>query len=81
MYRLLYDETIETVWDALPDDASEQLTLALADVCRNPIDETEAWGIDDGIHRQIIRPLVAAIIAVNQERHTVRIYRIQHRRA
>ena len=80
MYRLLCDETLLAVWDSLPTDASEQLTLALADVCHDPVAATEPWGIDDGIHRQLIRPLVTALIAVNQERQTVRIYQIQHRR-
>lgn len=79
MYRLLCDATLTAIWDSLPDDASEQLTLALADACHDPIVATEPMGIDDGIHRQIIRPLVAAIIAVNEERQTVRIYQIQHR--
>ncbi|WP_069883495.1 hypothetical protein [Streptomyces luteocolor] len=80
MYRLLCDETLLAVWDSLPDDASEQLTLGLADVCHDPETATEPWGIDDGIHRQLIRPLVTALLAVNQERRTVRIYDIQRRR-
>lgn len=79
MYRLLVDETLMAVWDSLPDAASEQLTLALADVCQDPVASTEPWGIDDGIHRQLIRPLVTALIAVNAEQQTVRIYQIEHR--
>ncbi|MFF5010892.1 hypothetical protein ACFY3G_49925 [Streptomyces phaeochromogenes] len=79
MYRLLCDETQLAVWDSLPSDASEQLTVALADVCADPVAATEPWGIDDGIHRQLIRPLVTALIAVNTERQTVRIYQIQRR--
>ncbi len=79
MHRLLVDETLLAVWDSLPDDASEQLTLALADVCHDPVAATEPYGVDDGIHRQLIRPLVTAIIAVNQEQQTVRIYQIQRR--
>ncbi|MFP3986916.1 hypothetical protein U9R90_05315 [Streptomyces sp. E11-3] len=79
MYRLLCDETLLAVWDSLPDDASEQLTLGLADVCHDPVAATEPWGIDDGIHRQLIRPLVTALISVNPERQTVRIYNIQRR--
>ncbi|TGB06531.1 hypothetical protein [Streptomyces sp. MZ04] len=80
MYRLLCDATLMAVWDSLPDDASEQLTLGLADVCHDPEAATEPWGFDDGIHRQLIRPLVTALIAVNHERRTVRIYDIQRRR-
>lgn len=79
MYRLLCDATLLVVWDSLPNDASEQLTLALAAVCDNP-DTADAYGIDDGIHRQIVQPLVTAIIAVNREAKTVRIYNIEHRR-
>jgi len=67
------------VWDSLPNDASEQLTLALADACQDPITATEPYGLDDGIHRQIIRPLVTAVIAINQKQQTLRIYDIQHR--
>ncbi|MFH8613064.1 hypothetical protein ACH4D5_36910 [Streptomyces sp. NPDC018029] len=80
MYRLLCDETLMAVWDSLPDNASEQLTLGLADVCLDPLTATESWGIDDGIHRQLIRPLVTALISVNQDQQTVRIYDIQRRR-
>ncbi|MFE9736138.1 hypothetical protein ACFYO9_37430 [Streptomyces sp. NPDC005863] len=79
MYRLLCDETLLAVWDSLPDDASAQLTTALSDVCHEPFIETEPWGIDDGINRVLVRPLVAAILAVNDEARTVRIYNIQHR--
>lgn len=80
MYRLLCDETLLAVWDGLPDDASAQLTVALADVCHDPYSETEPWGIDDGINRELIRPLVIARLAVNQEAQTVRIYSIEPRR-
>lgn len=79
MYRLLCDETLLAVWDSLPAEASSQLTLAFADICHDPVTATEPWGFDDGIHRQLIRPLVTALIAVNPERQTVRIYQIQHR--
>lgn len=79
MYRLLCDETLLARWDSLPDDASAQLTTALSDVCHEPFIETEPYGIDDGTHRILVRPLVTAIIAVNEDKQTVRIYDIQHR--
>lgn len=79
MYRLLCDETMMAIWDSLPDDASAQLTAALSDVCHEPFIETEPFGIDDGINRILIRPLVIAILAVNEDKQTVRIYDIQHR--
>lgn len=77
MYRLLCDETLLAVWDSLPDDVSHQLTVALADVLYEPFIETEPFGIDDGINRQLVRPLVTAILAVNQAAATVRVYDIQ----
>ena len=79
MYRLLVDETLLAVWDSLPDGASAQLTAALSDVCHEPFIETEPYGIDDGTHRILIRPLVTAIIAVNETAQTVRIYNIEAR--
>ena len=79
MYRLLCDETLLAIWDSLPDDASTQLTAALSDVCHEPFIETEPYGIDDGTHRILVRPLVTAIIAVNEEARTVRIYSIERR--
>ncbi|WP_318201077.1 hypothetical protein [Streptomyces sp. SCL15-4] len=79
MYRLLCDATLMVVWDSLPNDASEQLTLALAEVCDDP-DAAEPWGIDDGIHRQIVKPLVTVLLTVNREAKTVRIYDIEYRR-
>ncbi|MDG4858608.1 hypothetical protein P8605_10665 [Streptomyces sp. T-3] len=44
-----------------------------------PFGQTEPYGIDDGINRQLIRPLVAAIVAVNDKNETVRIYQIEYR--
>ncbi|MFI6645672.1 hypothetical protein [Streptomyces sp. NPDC050504] len=78
MYRLLCDETLQAVWDSLPDDAGQQLTAALADAVYEPYLETEPFGVDDGINRQLIRPLVTAVLAVNDKARTVRIYMIQH---
>ncbi|MFE8950038.1 hypothetical protein [Streptomyces sp. NPDC007856] len=79
MYRLLCDETLLAVWDSLPDEASAQLTMALSDVCHEPFIETEPYGIDDGTHRILVRPLVIAVLAVNEDKQTVRIYDIQPR--
>ncbi|OUD03329.1 hypothetical protein [Streptomyces swartbergensis] len=79
MYRLLCDETLLAIWDSLPDDASAQLTTALSDVCHEPYIETEPYGIDDGTHRILVRPLVTAILAVNEDARTVRIYSIERR--
>ncbi|MGW8726328.1 hypothetical protein ACWGNF_09955 [Streptomyces sp. NPDC055808] len=77
MYRLLCDENLREFWDGLPDDIGHQLTVALADVLYEPFIETEPFGIDDGINRQLVRPLVTAILAVNSDAGTVRIYDIQ----
>lgn len=79
MYRLLCDEPLLALWDSLPDDASAQLTAALSDVCHEPFIETEPYGIDDGVHRILIRPLVTAILTVNEDKRTVRIYSIEYR--
>lgn len=79
MYQLLCDETLLAIWDSLPDDASAQLTNALSDVCHEPFIETEPLGIDDGINRILVRPLVTAILAVNEQARTVRIYNIEAR--
>jgi hypothetical protein len=81
VYRLLCDVTLLATWDSLPDDASTQLTAALSDVCHEPFIETEPWGIDDGINRILVRPLVTAILAVNEDARTVRIYSIEYRSA
>ncbi|MFI6936819.1 hypothetical protein [Streptomyces sp. NPDC050287] len=80
MYRLLCDKPLTAIWDGLPDDASRQLTAALSDVCHEPFIETEPWGIDDGINRILVRPLVTARLAVNEQAQTVRIYSIEYRR-
>ncbi len=42
--------------------------------------ECELWGIDDGINRILVRLLVTARLAVNEQARTVRIYRIEYRR-
>lgn len=67
------------MWDALPDDARQQLTMALFDVMTDPIGATEPWLIDDGIHRILIRPLVEAALSVNTDEQVAHIYLIEHK--
>ncbi|MGW0607840.1 hypothetical protein [Streptomyces sp. NPDC002640] len=78
-YRLLLDKAIEADWDALPEAAGLQLGLALFDVIEDPVNQTEAWGIDDGRHRILLRPLVTARLSVNHAQRTLRMYGVELR--
>lgn len=65
MYRLKYDAAAEAVHDALPPEAREQLTLALADACEDPIAATKPYGlVDDGVMRKILTRDVLAILLI-----------------
>ncbi|MEU9578834.1 hypothetical protein [Streptomyces chilikensis] len=78
-YRLWRDTTMEAHLDALPEAARLQLTLALFDVIEDPVNQTEPWGIDDGRHRILLRPLVTARLSVNHEKRTLHMYGIELR--
>ncbi|WP_116214975.1 hypothetical protein [Streptomyces olivoreticuli] len=62
VYRLKYDLAAEAVHDALPPEASERLSLALAAACDDPIASTEPYGEDDGVVRMIVTEHVIGVL-------------------
>lgn len=78
MYRLRYDSAAEVVHEALPPDASEALTLALAAACHDPIAATEPYGEDDGVIRMIVKKQVLAVLLVGRNLKVVTVLQISY---
>jgi hypothetical protein len=77
-YRLKYDPAAEAVHEAMPPDASEALTLALADACHDPIGGTEPYGEDDGVVRMLITGQAFAVLLVGETLKTVTVLQINY---
>lgn len=77
-YRLKYDEAAEVVHDALPAAASEQLTLALADVCHDPLGRSIPYGEDDGVVRMVLTDAAFAVILIGHATKTVTVLQISY---
>jgi hypothetical protein len=77
-YKLKYDPAAEAVHDALPQSASEALTLALANACHDPIAATEPYGEDDGVVRMLVTEQAFAVILVGQTFKTVTVLQITY---
>lgn len=78
MYRLKYDLAAEVVHEALPQDASEALTRALAAACYDPISATEPYGEDDGVIRMLVTEHALAVLLIGQTLKTITVLQINH---
>ncbi|MFE5757524.1 hypothetical protein ACFQ7M_19500 [Streptomyces massasporeus] len=78
IYRLKYDPAAEAVHEAMPPAASEALTLALADVCRDPIGATEPYGEDDGVVRTLVTPEAFAVLLLGHTFQTITVLQITY---
>jgi hypothetical protein len=77
-YRLKYDPAAEAVHEAMPPAASEALTLALADTCRDPLAATQPYGEDDGVMRMIVTEQAFAVILVGQTFKTITVLQVTY---
>lgn len=77
-YRLHYDLAAAAVHDAMPPEASEQLTLVLADVCDDPIGNTIPYGEDDHVMRMVITDHAFAVILVGGALKQVTVLQINY---
>ncbi|MGC2997170.1 hypothetical protein ACPF8X_01865 [Streptomyces sp. G35A] len=78
MYRLKYDPAAEAVHEAMPAPASEALTLALADACRDPEAATQPYGENDGVVRMLITEQAFAVLLVGETLKTVTVLQINY---
>ncbi|GAA3368372.1 hypothetical protein GCM10020367_06450 [Streptomyces sannanensis] len=78
MYRLKYDPSAEAVMEALPQAVSEALTLALADVCADPIGATVPYGEDDGVMRMAVTPQAFAVILAGHTLKTITVLQVTY---
>jgi hypothetical protein len=77
-YKLKYDLAAEAVHDALPQAASEALTLALANACHEPIAATEPYGEDDGVMRMLVTDQAFAVLLIGQTLKTITVLQITY---
>lgn len=78
LYRLKYDPAAEAVHEAMPPDASEALTLALADACHDPIAATQPYGEDDGVVRMLVTPAAFAVLLIGQQTKTITVLQVTY---
>lgn len=75
-YRLKYDATAETVHDALPAEAADQLTRVFAGVCDDPLGCSIPYGEDDPYVRMVLADQAFAVILVGHVMKTVTVLQI-----
>ncbi|MFD1832802.1 type II toxin-antitoxin system RelE/ParE family toxin [Streptomyces desertarenae] len=63
MYKLRYSTAVEAVWDALPDEAREELDAAILGVCEDPYAATEPHS-DSEPHRRVLTLRHTAVACV-----------------
>lgn len=77
-YRLKYDPSAEAVHDALPVEASGQLTQAFADVCQDPLGHSIPYGEDDPYVRMVLADQAFAVILIGHVMKTVTVLQISY---
>ncbi|MGW2340469.1 hypothetical protein [Streptomyces sp. NPDC001661] len=79
MYRLKYDIGVEAVHEALPQAASEALTLALAAACHQPLGATQPYNeVDDDVMRLIDTDQVVAVLLLGHTLKTITVLQISY---
>ncbi|MFI2620488.1 hypothetical protein [Streptomyces sp. NPDC018584] len=78
-YRLKYDPGVEAVHDALPAEVSEQLSIALAAACADPLNATRAYNdIEDDVMRLIDTDHTRAVILLGHTFKTLTVLQISY---
>lgn len=77
-YRLHYDLAATAVHDAMPPEASEQLTLLLADVCDDPFGHSIPYDEDDNIIRMVITDHALAVIMIGDALKRITVLQISY---
>lgn len=78
MYRLKYDPPAEAVHDAMPAEAGEHLTLALAAACHDPLGATEPYGEDDNVMRMVVTEHAFAVVLLGHTLKTVTVLQVTY---
>lgn len=78
MYRLKYDPAADAVHEALPQAASQQLTLALAAACDDPLGATQPYGEDDHVMRMIVTEHAVAILLIGHTLKTITVLQVSY---
>ncbi|MCX4671574.1 hypothetical protein OG453_33630 [Streptomyces sp. NBC_01381] len=79
MYRLKYDPGVEAVHDALPPEASEQLSITLAAACHDPLGATQPYGdVEDDVMRMAVTEHVFAVLLLGHTLNTVTVLQINY---
>lgn len=78
VFRLKYGADTEAVHDAMPADASAQLSHALAAACEDPIGATEPYGEDDGIVRALTTEHAIAVLLIGQQTKVITVMQLSY---
>ncbi|MEV0112810.1 hypothetical protein AB0H77_06075 [Streptomyces sp. NPDC050844] len=75
---LKYDPGVEAVHDSLPGPASEQLGIALASACRDPLGATQPYGEEDDVMRMAVTEHVFAVLLLGHTLKPVTVLQINY---
>ncbi|MCC2279109.1 hypothetical protein LKL35_27325 [Streptomyces sp. ET3-23] len=78
IYKLKSDPAAEAVHDALPQAISEELSLALATACDDPLASTDPYGEDDPIVRTLVTPRTTSVLLIGHTLKTVTVLQITY---
>ncbi|MCC3655769.1 hypothetical protein LIX60_30785 [Streptomyces sp. S07_1.15] len=78
MYRLKFDPSAEVVFDSLPPHVSEELTLALADACYDPLGATRSYGEADDVMRTVVTEHAQVVLLVGHTLKTITVLQVGH---
>lgn len=77
-FRLKYGGDTEAIHDAMPEDASAQLSYALATACDDPLEATEPYGEDDGIVRVLTTEHTIAVLLIGHQTKVITVLQLSY---
>ncbi|MGA5168895.1 MULTISPECIES: hypothetical protein [Streptomyces] len=77
-FRLNYGSDTEAVHDAMPLDASAQLSQALAAACDDRLAAAEPYGEDDGIVRTLTTERAIAVLLMGHQTKVVTVLQLSY---
>ncbi|MEU7154742.1 hypothetical protein [Streptomyces sp. NPDC045470] len=78
MYKLRYEESVQAVWDSLPDEARNELDHAVLKICENPYEGTREIPGSGGVKRsRTLRHTRVIFVVFEAPIGRVRILRIE----
>lgn len=62
----------------MPPEASEQLSIALAAACDDPLGATLPYGVDDGVVRTLVTDHAIAVLLIGHQSKTLTVVQLNY---